>query len=242
MKQGIILAAGLGSRLKEITKVTPKSLLRIDGQPMLERNIEFMIEAKFKRIIIIVGYMKERFEYLVDKYPEIDIKLVFNSEYSSSNTVSSMLRASEHFDYDSYITTADIYLKSNPYINYVDNKCFYLLRPKKSFVKPDWVAELDEFNQIKSVDKRAYEGYSYTGISFFNKGKLQIIKSKLQMINWENEEDRQRYWDELLLPNINEYDIYAKILEDDSEIYEFDDLSDIKEFEIKEDKKVIWGA
>lgn len=49
MKQSIILAAGLGSRLKEITKITPKSLIEINEQPILERNIEFMIEAGIKK-------------------------------------------------------------------------------------------------------------------------------------------------------------------------------------------------
>lgn len=45
MTQGIILAAGLGSRLREATETMPKSLICVDGRPVLERNIERMMEA-----------------------------------------------------------------------------------------------------------------------------------------------------------------------------------------------------
>ena len=58
MKQSIILAAGLGSRLREITKVTPKSLIEINEQPILERNIEFMIEAGIEKIIHLKMHMR----------------------------------------------------------------------------------------------------------------------------------------------------------------------------------------
>ncbi len=70
MKQVIVMAAGLGSRLKELTTETPKPLLKVNGKSMLETNIEYMIEAGIDRVIIIVGYLKEKFYYLKDKYKE----------------------------------------------------------------------------------------------------------------------------------------------------------------------------
>ena len=67
----IILAAGLGSRFKDITKKEHKSLLKIGGKPNLERTIEYLKEAKVEKIIIVVGYLKEKFDYLKEKYGDI---------------------------------------------------------------------------------------------------------------------------------------------------------------------------
>ena len=54
MKQVIVMAAGLGTSLKEITKEIPKPLLKVNGKPILETNIEYMIEANIDRIVIII--------------------------------------------------------------------------------------------------------------------------------------------------------------------------------------------
>ena len=161
MKQGIILAAGLGSRLPEITVKTPKSLIRVDSKPILERNIEFMFQAGLDRVILVLGYKKDKFSYLKEKYGD-RIILVVNEEFESTNTVSSMNCASSYFTCDSFVTTADIYLKINPFEKYSADYSFYLLRPFLSFQKPDWVAMLDERKRFLSVDVHSTQGYSYT--------------------------------------------------------------------------------
>ena len=171
MKQSIILAAGLGSRLREITKVTPKSLIEINGQPILERNIEFMIEAGVEKIIIVLGYMNEKFIYLKDKYSNIEIEFIFNDKYKEYNTIYSMYLAKEHFDNDTFITTADIYLKNNLFLKYHDGEySFYLLRGYvEHFEKEEWTAVVSKDKKIVNVDKHSYSGHAYTGVSFWKK-------------------------------------------------------------------------
>ena len=80
----IILAAGLGSRFKDITKKEHKSLLKIGGKPNLERTIEYLTDAKVEKIIIVVGYLKEKFDYLKEKYGDI-IEFVYNDKYREYN-------------------------------------------------------------------------------------------------------------------------------------------------------------
>ena len=65
MKQVVVMAAGLGSRLKELTKETPKPLLKVNGKPMLETNIEYMIDAGIDRVVIIIGYLKDVNQWLM---------------------------------------------------------------------------------------------------------------------------------------------------------------------------------
>lgn len=199
-----------------------------------------MIEAGFKRIILVVGYMNEKFEYLKDKYSQIDFNIIYNSDYATSNTVSSMYRASALFDYDSYVTTADIYLESNPYINRDERFSFYLLRPYCQFNNSDWAARLNDDKRIISVDTATYEGFGYTGISFWKLSDLIYIKKKLNQICWENKQERKQYWDELLLDDLDKIDLYAQILDNNNDIYEFDDMSDINKFEKEKKVKVLY--
>ena len=239
MRQGIILAAGLGTRLSEITVKTPKSLIRINSKPILERNIEFMFEAGLERVIIVLGYMKSKFEYLQEKYGK-KIILVENAEYASSNTVSSMYCASRFFTCDSFVTTADIYLKTNPFQKYIADYSFYLLRPYLSLQKPDWVAVLDDDNRFISVDKHSTEGYSYTGISYWKYKDLQYIKEKLQSIEWNDESQRKQYWDELHIHDYESFVLHAIILESNDEVFEFDDMDDINQLCKEYDISVDW--
>lgn len=84
----VILACGMGIRLAPLTYEMPKSFLKINGQPMIERQIEQLKEVGINDITIMVGYLKEKFDYLIDKY---DVKLVFNEEYQDKNTLATLI-------------------------------------------------------------------------------------------------------------------------------------------------------
>ena len=68
----------------------PKGLLEVFGERMIERQIKQLHEAGVYDITIVVGYLKEKFEYLIDKY---QVKLLYNPEYSSKNTLTTVYRA-----------------------------------------------------------------------------------------------------------------------------------------------------
>lgn len=241
MKQGIILAAGLGSRLKEITKVTPKPLISINDQPIIERNIEFMIEAGINRIIIVVGYMKEKFDYLKTKYSQIELFLVYNTEYAKYNTIYSLFCARDYLNYQTYITTADIYLKVNPYLKYQSENSFYILNNYiESFEKEEWVASFNNDFRIVSVNQHAYSGNTYTGISFWNQKDINFIKNQLDKVDWNNESIKQSYWDELLLNDYDKVSVYVKVLEYNNEIYEVDDIQDLEKLKTDMQIKIFY--
>ena len=68
----LIIAAGFGSRFVPLTFETPKGLLEVFGERMIERQIKQLHEVGIYDITIVVGYLKEKFDYLIDKY---DVKL-----------------------------------------------------------------------------------------------------------------------------------------------------------------------
>lgn len=72
----IILAAGKSSSFAPFTYERPKGLFRVKNEILIERQINQLIEAGIKDIYIVVGYMKEKFFYLEQKYPQV--KLLVN--------------------------------------------------------------------------------------------------------------------------------------------------------------------
>lgn len=62
--RAILLAAGMGTRLRPMTLDTPKSLVEVNGRPMLETQIEFLREKGINEIIIVTGYLKENLNIL----------------------------------------------------------------------------------------------------------------------------------------------------------------------------------
>ena len=81
-KSAIILAAGYGLRMIPLCRDIPKALLEVKGSPLIERLIEQLHVANIYDISIVVGYKKEQFEYLIDKY---NVHLVVNSDYNTKN-------------------------------------------------------------------------------------------------------------------------------------------------------------
>ena len=80
-KRAIILAAGYGIRMVPINTEIPKGLLKVRGEVLIERLIRQLHEVGIDEIIVVVGYMKEAYEYLIDAY---GVTLVVNMEYSSN--------------------------------------------------------------------------------------------------------------------------------------------------------------
>ena len=98
-KNAIILAAGFGMRMVPINTETPKGLLEVNGETLIERTIKQLHEVGIHEIYIVVGFMKEQYEYLIDEY---GVELVVNEEYATKNNQHSLNLAREHLS-NSYI-------------------------------------------------------------------------------------------------------------------------------------------
>ena len=106
---GVILSAGMGTRLMPLTKEIPKTLLEINGMTLLERMIRNCIDAGINKFIVIVGYNMEKVTELcpqiAEKY-DIEIKAIANEKYDITNTSVSTYLASkfiEENDLDDFV-------------------------------------------------------------------------------------------------------------------------------------------
>lgn len=77
--KALLMAAGMGTRIRPLSEEIPKPLISVHGTPMIETLIRAISRAGIEKIVITVGYKKERYLYLKEKYN--NITLVENKDY-----------------------------------------------------------------------------------------------------------------------------------------------------------------
>lgn len=110
-KRAIILAAGFGMRMVPINTEMPKGLLEVNGEPLIERIIKQLHEVGIREIYIVVGFMKEKYEYLIDEY---EVELIVNTEYAAKNNLYSLKLVKDYLE-NAYIIPCDIWCDRNPF-------------------------------------------------------------------------------------------------------------------------------
>ena len=101
--RAILMAAGMGTRLRPLTVNTPKSLIEVNGMSLLERQIINLKEVGIDEIIVLTGYLHEKFDDLVKKYNLIK---VINDKYDVYNNIYTMYLVREYLE-DAYVIDAD---------------------------------------------------------------------------------------------------------------------------------------
>ena len=110
-KNAVILAAGYGMRMVPINTEIPKGLLTVKGERLIERIIKQLKEAGVNNINIVVGFMKEKYEYLIEKY---NVNLIINEDYTVKNNLYSFKSALPLMG-NTYIVPCDIWCEVNPF-------------------------------------------------------------------------------------------------------------------------------
>lgn len=92
--KAIILAAGMGSRLKELTSNIPKCMIEVNGESLIKRLLKILIKYKVNDVVLVVGYKSEVLIDYISKL-ELDIKVtyIYNKEYNTTNNIYSLFLA-----------------------------------------------------------------------------------------------------------------------------------------------------
>lgn len=113
-RNAIILAAGPGMRMIPIDKEIPKALLEVDSQCLIERQIQQLHEVGITDITVVVGFLKEQLEYLIDLY---GVELVVNPDYAVKNNLYSLYKVMDRIS-GTYIIPCDIWCRNNPFSSF----------------------------------------------------------------------------------------------------------------------------
>ncbi|PFN07037.1 sugar phosphate nucleotidyltransferase [Bacillus cereus] len=224
--RAILLAAGMGTRLRPLTLTTPKSLVEVNGKPMLERQIEYLQEIGVEEIIVITGYLAEKFDYLVDKY---NVKLVHNDKYNVYNNIYTMYVVREYLQ-DAYVMDADVYLHRNIFIENPESSLYF--SAKKEDFRNEWIIKHDENRKVYDIEiGDGDDDYILCGISYWSKEDGVHIVKKLEEVV-DQEDFGELYWDNIVKDNIQDLNVHLYKI-DSNDSFEIDSIEDLKKVEEK---------
>lgn len=90
--KAIILAAGVGSRIRPLTNNCPKSLLKIGGHTLLEVMLSHLQSCGINDVVIVLGYLQQQIkDHIAKNFPGINVQFVINEHYKTTNTGYSLM-------------------------------------------------------------------------------------------------------------------------------------------------------
>lgn len=217
-QKATILAAGYGLRMVPINTEEPKGLLEVKNEPLIERIIKQLQEVGITDISIVVGFMKEHYEYLIDQY---NVKLIVNSHYNTRNNIYSLYLAKDRLE-NGYIIPCDIWFKNNPFST-IEDPSWYLFSDRLTS-KSHWT--VSKSYKIKHTKDQL--GNRMIGIAYLNKADADkliqrmsaLIKAKKYDLFWEDAlaENNNFLINGRIIPNSEHAEInsYEELLELDS--------------------------
>lgn len=219
----IILAAGLSSRFAPISYEKPKGLLKVRGEVLIERQIQQLIDAGITDITVVVGYKKECFFYLEDKF---GVKIAINNEYASKNNYSSLMVVRDKLA-NTYICSSDDYFTENPFEPYVW-KAFYAAQWAEGPTK-EWCMKLGAQNRIRSVTVGGENTWYMLGHVYFDKVFSDSFRLLLEA-EYDKPETADKLWEDLYIEHIKDFDMVARPYKE-GVINEFDSLDELRLFD-----------
>ncbi|TAD96476.1 MAG: phosphocholine cytidylyltransferase family protein [Bacteroidetes bacterium] len=111
IKTAVILAAGMGTRLKERTKLIPKGFLELNGITLIERSIKNLLAEGIEKIVIGTGHASEYYEELATKYPQM--LCVKNPIYYETGSLYTLFGLKNYLDSDFLLLESDLLYQKN---------------------------------------------------------------------------------------------------------------------------------
>lgn len=242
-QRAIILAAGFGMRMAPINTEVSKGLLEVNGEPLVERLIKQLHEIGISEIYIVVGFMKEKYEYLIAEY---GVELVVNEEYVKKNNLHSMKLVADKI-FNAYIVPCDIWCDRNPFRRH-ELYSWYMI---SDLVDGESNIRVNRKMELVSVPEES-AGNSMIGICYLTKEDAENVKQRIERL-CQNYKYDEAFWEEALYykgrmivtarvvhsTDVVEINTYEQLreLDGDSSQLKTDAIQVIcKEFDVKEEE------
>jgi CTP:phosphocholine cytidylyltransferase-like protein len=201
VKRAIILAAGFGSRMMPATEDRPKPMVKVNGVRIIDTLLDALKAAGVEEITIVGGYKFEKLKELEDKYPFI--KIIENTEYASTNNISSAVLALDSLHDGCYLCEADLYI-SNPKVITKYQYCSNILG-SYSLMTDDWCFRMKD-GCVSDYRKGNTFCYNYYGISYWTPQDCEKLRKDFAEI-FESPDGKDIFWE--FVPFIRRSDDYA---------------------------------
>lgn len=224
VNNAVILAAGASTRFIPLSLEQPKGLYEVRNEKLIERQICQLKQAGIDDITLVLGYKKEMFYYLEDKY---QVKFIINDSFNIKNNIES-LRLAQNIISNTYICVSDDYFTENPF-NQFEYRCFFS-GSSTSEKTDEMYAITDSNNRITRLEKGLDGGRILLGHCFFDK---QFSQKFFEIVNsvTNNGKYDKAFWEWLVKDYLNSFDnIYFKEFSPNT-IFEFDYFDDLRKFD-----------
>ena len=176
--QAIILAAGVGSRIKKFSQKKHKSLIKIANKSLLTRMVDYLIDINIKDILIVTGHKSEQIKSEI----KTKAKYIYFPKYQMSNNLQTLLHVKEKINGPFLCLFSDIFFDKKILLNLKKSKKAICLAIDTSKVRKDTmriIKKNDKITDIGSqIDVSDGDG-NFIGIAKFSKIGATNLKNSL---------------------------------------------------------------
>lgn len=221
-KRAIIMAAGKGERMHPLTEKTPKPLIRVNEQRMIDSVIDALRKNGITEIYVVVGHLKEQFSVLEEQYP--GVQLIENPYYESCNNISSLYVAREHLE-DCMILDGDQIIYEPSILAPEFERSGYNAVWTDEETR-EWLMQVQDGVVVSCSRTGGDRGWQLYSISRWSAEDGRRLRRHLEL-EFEEKKNRQIYWDDVaLFCHPEEYRLGIRPMEK-GDIIEIDSLEEL---------------
>ena len=222
-RNAVIMAAGMSTRFVPLSIETPKALLKVKGEVLIERQISQLREAGIQEIVVVVGYLKEKFEYLQEKYGVI---LIENPDYKTKNNHSTLYAARKYLK-NTFICSGDNYFAENVFLSPSIHPYYASVFSKGD--TDEWCMKTDDSEKIIKVQIGGRDSWIMKGQAYFTEEFSKTMVPYLEK-TYASEDGKDKFWEDIFIEHIDEMDMYIRKY-DHGVIEEFDSIEELRMFD-----------
>ena len=216
MKKALILAAGIGKRLGNLTKDIPKCLLPIDSDNVLiDYSLETLQENNINEIVFVSGFQEDKLKEYINKKWSVKFycSFIFNEKYAEYNNVYSAYLAKDIWDDETVLLNSDIIFHPGILKNLTSHISplisFLVIDDTKKLIEEDMKIQLNGKGEIKKINKKLDIKTSfgeYIGITYLR--GLERVKFLESLEKNVKEKRFDLYYENALAQVLNEISVF----------------------------------